>query len=1095
MIATTRPNRQTSVSVSAWKFEAPRLPDALLPRPHLTDRLERCLGRKRASGDVFLLSAPAGYGKTTALAQWAKRTPMPVVWYHLDASDDDLVIFLSGLMEALRARLPQSEWEVERLLTRTHRGALSALDARRATALLIRDIARNVQKPLALALTGISELSENSAAQATLNTLLARPADHLRLVIEAREVPRIRVAQLLTQHRLDGMGADDLCLRDDELEALLDLIGISADANYIESLRALSGGWITGVLLATGGLLPSFLPAGAADFDRERVIEYLAAEVLEQLPAELYGFAREAAVLSAMTAPLCDDLLGMSEAREYLSALERRTGFVTRIGRRPQEPIYRFQPLLRQALLERMDEEPGGPKRRCTLHARAGELLEALGDYEEAVRQYAEAERFDRVLALIEARRSSLLRAGRGATLVRWLDLLPEAVRADHPDLHVLVAELYRQTGRIAEAEAANARACALILPDAKAHPTLAARALYMRAVLASTHNDYAAAREDCEAALRYAPLDADELRVQIGFQIASILGGADPIAALAELSSIEERCARLRDLWALARLHYLRSGLLMTRGVYREAEQAALASLRYAQEGNDEVDAIISRLNLGAIKNLQRQPAAAREHFEIASAQAEAAGYALGRVYALMNLAELELNTGQIERAVEVYAVAQAAADEAGDTHLCTVIAWGMGYALTLLGRADEACQLLTDRMEASDAGMRVEGWTALMTARGFAQQRAGDVASAIMSFEQAIARAEAGGAATKVAIARLHLAAALLTQRDKSGAAVALGAALDGIAGPEGVPQVSFEARQLPELRPLLSKSRHPAAVALLTELAPDAEAATQVLAGRTSGAEVSAMGALRVFALGEARVFAGTNRITRWRMPHARELLYFLLDRGEPMRKEVILETFWPDKDPESTDNTFRQARFRLKQALGQECLVQEGGRWRLTVDCWYDVHEFERLATEGERLATEGQLAAAVTALKQALTYWTGDFLDDLYSDWVVERRDTLRRRYLASLDLLADLEARLGQHEDAAQRYFLILEAEPYRESAHRGLMRYYQRRGELTQAVQQFARCYTVIKQEVGAAPSRETVQLYQTIRSRLDGKGVAVRA
>jgi DNA-binding SARP family transcriptional activator len=163
------------------------------------------------------------------------------------------------------------------------------------------------------------------------------------------------------------------------------------------------------------------------------------------------------------------------------------------------------------------------------------------------------------------------------------------------------------------------------------------------------------------------------------------------------------------------------------------------------------------------------------------------------------------------------------------------------------------------------------------------------------------------------------------------------------------------------------------------------------------------------------------------------------------------------------------------------------VLEDGRWRLTIDYWLDVREFERLVDEGERLAANGELSAAALALTEAATYWRGDYLEDCYSDWAVLRRDELRQRHLAALEQLAEIESRLGRYDEAARTCHRILSVAPMHESAHRQLMRHYQRRGELAQAIHQFARCYNALKQDLGVAPSRETVELYRAIRSRLE--------
>ncbi|MFI5272660.1 MAG: hypothetical protein ACHQ4H_06465 [Ktedonobacterales bacterium] len=363
-----------AASTTAWKFQPWRLPQYALPRERLVARLNEALGPARATGDVVLVGAPAGYGKTTLLAQWAATEPMPVMWYHLDAGDDDPATFLYGLVRALRMRLPRGQWAVKALLANLHTGTLTPLDIRRASEVLARDIREHVTRPMTLVLTGVSELSIGGGARAVLDALLARVPDDLRLALEFREAPALKVSPLLPQHRLYGIGPDELQLTDAELVALLDRLEIPADTAYTAELQGLCSGWVTGVLLATGALWPECLAARADDdLNHEAVFDYLASEVIDHLPAALGAFAAQTAILSYLTVPLCARLFGDgpdgaerdAAVRERLAALERRTGFVTHVGRRPQEVVYRVQPLLRRALLQRLAEQFGGEHAVC----------------------------------------------------------------------------------------------------------------------------------------------------------------------------------------------------------------------------------------------------------------------------------------------------------------------------------------------------------------------------------------------------------------------------------------------------------------------------------------------------------------------------------------------------------------------------------------------------------------------------------------------------------------------------------------------------------------------------------------------------------
>jgi DNA-binding SARP family transcriptional activator len=250
--------------------------------------------------------------------------------------------------------------------------------------------------------------------------------------------------------------------------------------------------------------------------------------------------------------------------------------------------------------------------------------------------------------------------------------------------------------------------------------------------------------------------------------------------------------------------------------------------------------------------------------------------------------------------------------------------------------------------------------------------------------------------------------------------------------------------------------------------------------VLRGPRADAQGDPTGAIRVYTFGGARVFNGNDPAEHWRLPAARELLCYMLDRDAPARKETLLEAIWSEKDEDLANLNFRQAVFQLKRVLGRPCLKKSHGSWVLAVDCWIDTRDFERLAAEGEQLAETGALAEASTALRQALTYYTGPYLEDIYNDWARVRREQLYLRRQAVLERLAGIEERLGRFEDAARHHYELLEDPAVHESSHCGLMRYYGRRGEYGRVRELYER----LVRDLGAdiAPTAETTALYHRL-------------
>ncbi|HUY76733.1 MAG TPA: BTAD domain-containing putative transcriptional regulator [Ktedonobacterales bacterium] len=1110
-------------AVRSWKFEAPPTREPVLARPRLMARLDETIGKRAPGGSVFLVTAPAGYGKSTMVAQWAQAAAMPTAWLHLDVGDDDPATLAQNLTQALRRIAPRSaQWQAASALPRTHTGALTPGEVTRVAEALATEIGANITRPSVLTLTGAADLTQASGACALLDGVLARPVDHLRIILESREAPQLTFSHALAQRRLYGLGAQELRLTNGELEALLTLIDAPDDAGYRTAIHDLCAGWITGVLLATGGLWPKDLPTsflGSQDDDAEieevnqaAVADYLAREVLDSLGAEELSFAIRAATLSYMTAPLCERLLDEPEARRRLIQLERRTGLVTRIGRRPDEARYRFQPFLRAALLNRLDDDPEGRELRRDLHARAGALLAEAGDIDEALAHHGAARQFYHMVALIEEARGALLRAGQGATLERWLRLLPPEVRERQPHLVILLAELARQRGRMREAYEHANRACALTAPLQEVEPQLMARALAIRADVRFTLGEYAACQRDCEAALAGAPDDAYELHARARFTLAQALNKQGrPEDAEACLIPAERYCQGQRDLWLLARLHYFRSRLTFTRGDYIAAESHARDALRYGQEADDEIIAIGARLQLGALGPYLGQTEQAREQFERAREQAERSGYLAGETYALVNLADLALRAGAHAQAAEQYARAIEAMHSLDDQRLTIYACAQRAIALALAGEhalAEEAIAMARARVRREDElAERNDDATQIALAQGVVAWRQGDVAVAISHLDRATRIAQICHTTDDFVSAQRYRTMILIEQGRTREAEQALTEACETtramVGGETARAAIAWlDAQHSPTVRQTLAQLDHPVAIAVtrqmatLSAVAAVAEPQSAARAQRRRGAQTASRQqegasspdedmAIRIYTLGEPRVLVGAESVELWRRPQARDLLIFLAEQGHATHKEVILETLWPDRAPDQAERAFKKARHNLRELMQQECLVQQNESWKVSADCWTDARAFEALAHEGAEQTTQGDFAEAAHTFQRALSHWHGPYLTDSYSDWIVVRRDELQQRYIRCLERAAEVELACQRWESAAQLCYRILETDALNENAYRGLMSVYALKGAYADAAQIYQRCVGVVRETLQVEPDPKTYALWQTIQAK----------
>lgn len=218
----------------------------------------------------------------------------------------------------------------------------------------------------------------------------------------------------------------------------------------------------------------------------------------------------------------------------------------------------------------------------------------------------------------------------------------------------------------------------------------------------------------------------------------------------------------------------------------------------------------------------------------------------------------------------------------------------------------------------------------------------------------------------------------------------------------------------------------------------------------------------------------------------------LKYLLLHHNQKTPRDVLLDTFWPDADPETARNNLNVAIHSLRKALRRSIflpvIVFESGTYGLenNLRIWIDVEEFERCVREGQRLEARNQLTPAIVEYETAVSLYQGDLLEqNPYEEWTVLDRERLRITYLDTLDHLSQIYFEQERYAACIAVCQSILTRDRCREDAHCLLMRCYSRQGQNHLALRQYQVCTEVLRAELDVGPASETRELYQRIRSR----------
>ncbi|MCO6450768.1 MAG: tetratricopeptide repeat protein [Caldilineales bacterium] len=423
------------------KLYAPRMRPALVPRPRLIEKLDRGW---RQGGKLTLVSAPAGFGKTTLVSEWLTGGGRPFAWLSLDEGDSDLVRFLLYFVSALQG-----------ISATVGKGVLAALQSAQTppgeallTALL-NDIA-TIPNDFSLVLDDY-HMVDSQAVDNALTFFLDRLPPSMHLVITTREDPNLPLARLRVRGQLTEVRASDLRFNVTEAaDFLRQTMGFDLSEDNVAALEARTEGWIAGLQLASISLqghqkdMADFIDAftGSHRF----VLDYLVEEVLHQQPPPVQRFLLQTSILDRLCGPLCDAVCLSTDGQTTLEALERSNLFLIPLD--DDRRWYRYHHLFADLLRQRLQQAMTGIE-VAELHSRASHWYETNGLELEAFHHAAMANDVERSARLIEGNGLPLYFRGEAPSVQNWLESLPEAEFIARPSLWVTYASVLTMTGRL----------------------------------------------------------------------------------------------------------------------------------------------------------------------------------------------------------------------------------------------------------------------------------------------------------------------------------------------------------------------------------------------------------------------------------------------------------------------------------------------------------------------------------------------------------------------------------------------------------------------------------------------------------------------
>jgi LuxR family maltose regulon positive regulatory protein len=568
--------------ILATKLYIPPPRPGIVPRPRLVERLNEGLaaGRKLA-----LISASAGFGKTTLVSEWIAGCNRPVAWLSLDEEDNDPTRFLTYFVAALQTIVPN-----------IGTGVLGALQSPQPPptesilTTLLNEIT-TISDSFILVLDDYHVIDSKPVDQ-SLTFLVEHQPPRMHLVIATREDPPLPLARLRARGQLTELRLTDLRFTPAEAAEFLNrMMGLNLRDADIAALEARTEGWIAGLQLAalsmqgrsdTASFIKSF--TGSHHF----ILDYLVEEVLQRQPEHVRNFLLQTAILDRLSSPLCDALTGQEDGRGMLEALDRGNLFVIPLD--DQRQWYRYHHLFAEVLQAHLMEAQ--PEQISSVHQRASAWYEQNGLPPDAIRHALAARDFERAASLMELAWSAMDLSHQSSTWLGWVKALPDGLVRTRPVLSVGYAwalldggELEASEARLQDAERwLDTPTDKMVVVDKEQFRSLPASIATARAYRSLALGNVPGAVEYAQQALELTPED-DRVRY---IQATSLLGLAqyasgDLGAAECSLADFHTNLQNTGEILTTIGITFLLADIRVALGRLHEAESIYQQSLRLA--------------------------------------------------------------------------------------------------------------------------------------------------------------------------------------------------------------------------------------------------------------------------------------------------------------------------------------------------------------------------------------------------------------------------------------------------------------------------------------------------------------------------------
>ena len=1082
--------------IAQTKLGPPHSQAELIARPRLGELLDE-LGNLR----LFLVIAPAGYGKTSLLATWAARTSMKVCWYSIAGPMPDPLLFYGYVIAALQSQLDGFGTESAATLDSL---AVQQGTPENLVVTIVNELYDCAHTDFALIIDDYHLVDSSDDINWFVSQLVQYAPDTCHIVLSSRTLITLPDLDLLVARgHVAGIGYEDLAFNREEIQALVEQqFRTHLSSGEILELARVTEGWITGLLLSSQlqeQLSTSRLRTlKATNVD---LYAYLARQVLDKQPGHVREFLLRTSLMQEFDANTCADLFrddpwaSGADWHTLVDWVRRNNLFVSEVGTQHIQLRYHsvFQAFLQQRLVREKPQEVGAIVRRLAAvdidreqWDQVYQLYRLLGDAE------AEAE-------LISTYGLHMVRAGRGQLLVSWLEDLPPMVQTGYPYLMAAHGIGLLLTGEPAQGldliEQAEAKLRALD------DPAMLARTLVHKAVALRLLGSYADSLACGGEVLRIAEAVEQpdrELREVVAHGLhaqglaAYMMGDAD--TGIAQLQKAQAAYQLLEDRQNLATVSMDIGLAYLNAGEYRRASVLFERVLDQWRELNNVAGQANVLNNLGFLYYIRGDYTAAAGTLKQALWCAHRSGYRRIEAFALASLGEILEDIAMSAGAAELYQRALDLAQEVDERFLVLYIRLAQARMAWTAADWEGAFEHLRTAEKLTAGEHSIYEWSLYQLAMGRYYLAVGKPEPAVTILTGVTTYLKENGRTLDYAAAQILLAAAY-SHQDVAAARHSLELALESLPDSEERHILALASKAVnKDLRHLQAQGD---ARGLCARLLREAEAFAASIPGmrRVVRQELADLlpatvitrpvVSIRAFGRPEVSVHGVPVRHSDWTTLAARDLFFCLLAHPEGLTKEEIGLLFWPDCATDQVKSRFKNTIYRLRSALPEDVIVLEDDVYRFnrSQDYEYDVELFLSKA-DAARGANDSTVQ--LRALEALVNLYRGVYLPQMDALWILSERERLRQIFVRSALDLARIYLVSDRASDALACCQRILIEDPSHEAAHDLAMQVHAALGDRSAVIRQYQLCCQVLKAEIDAEPSQTTVTLYKRLVGEL---------